>query len=382
MKSHRLPASVRYFKARLRPATSPAFWITSLILSVVSLLLWEVWTNPQWLSQWSSPGRTSSANGDVVLPELIGDEVDTAPDEELEASDLSPEEAAIAADMDNISVLLRDLNTVDAAPDLSKADPSDLNTISVPKAPSGNSSPQIGGLPNLEPQTNPFAVYSQNNPFSNLSTASTSNGNSSGGNSLFALPIRTNLTGNEGSQTTNNTANNAPVNPLQSALERNTAPNSNANANAAVNPSSTASDGLRPAAEGLIAPASQQLSIPSTPINYVSPVNSNPTVPYTTPASNSYNYLTQTSPNPGLPPVTVPAPVSPAGATPGLPNINYGTSLQTPNLQTGFNNQTPSFTSPGLQPSQLNSNTAPFSVNTRVPGRTLGGGRINTFSNP
>jgi hypothetical protein len=82
------PASVRYFKARLLNLTRPAVWGTAMFLSVLGLVGREYAINPNFLR--SQPQEQAS---DAVKK----------PD-----SGISPEDKAIAADIDNLPVLLSD----------------------------------------------------------------------------------------------------------------------------------------------------------------------------------------------------------------------------------------------------------------------------------
>ncbi len=78
-------AYFRYFKARMLNFTRPAFWGTAIFLSITGLAIREFWINPDLLTRNRSRGRTENGN-----------------------SRLSPEERAIAADIDNLPVLFFD----------------------------------------------------------------------------------------------------------------------------------------------------------------------------------------------------------------------------------------------------------------------------------
>ena len=79
------PPSLRYLKARLWTLTRPSFWGTAIFLSVVGLFIRQYWTNPNFFFTV----RTQ-------------DPENTKPLESF----LSEEEKAIAADIDNLPVLL------------------------------------------------------------------------------------------------------------------------------------------------------------------------------------------------------------------------------------------------------------------------------------
>lgn len=319
-----------------------------------------MWTNPEWVSQWTAQPGTQRPQSSTSAP---AEDSAASTGEDGQPAELSAEDAL---DLESVSAVLRDLDTVNAAPDLEEAVQSSNSALPrTPTSSPSNVTPQFGS-------NNPFAAYSQNNPFSSFNAGGPSNTLATAvGDNLFSLPLNANGT----STNSNNEARTNLSNPLQSALERSATPPEATSNPATANPSSL----VRPGAEGLVEAASQQIPILSPQPNFVSPTAIGNTVPYTTPPSNSYNYLIQNAPNPSLPPVTVPAPVPIA---PVIPNTSGYVAPVTPNLQTGFNNPTPNFTSPGLQPSQFEAPASPYSIDTRIPGRTLGGGRIGTFSNP
>ncbi|MBE9199213.1 MULTISPECIES: hypothetical protein [unclassified Nodularia (in: cyanobacteria)] len=75
------PAYLRYLKARLWNLGKPSFWVTAIFLSVIGLVIREYWSNPNVFTYKQNPEVSSS---------------------------LSPEERAIAADVDNLPALFRD----------------------------------------------------------------------------------------------------------------------------------------------------------------------------------------------------------------------------------------------------------------------------------
>lgn len=84
------PNSIRYLRARFSHLTKPLVWGPIGVASLVLLFAWELSVHPEWLT----------INDDDELP-LNSDSM----------TELSPEEAAIAADIDNSSVLKGDLET-------------------------------------------------------------------------------------------------------------------------------------------------------------------------------------------------------------------------------------------------------------------------------
>lgn len=86
----KLPNSIRYLKARFSHLTKPLVWGPIGVASLVLLFAWELSVHPEWL--------------------IIEDD-DDLPLNSNSITELSPEEAAIAADIDNSSVLREELET-------------------------------------------------------------------------------------------------------------------------------------------------------------------------------------------------------------------------------------------------------------------------------
>jgi len=167
----------------------------------------------------------------------------------------------------------------------------------------------------------------------------------------------------------------APVSALQTAIEQ-TQAQSNASATAP-NSATTGSNATAPTATNqTFTPANAIAPSGNSSINYSSTPGSS-----SAPVGNSFNYLTQpdSSASAGVAPV-VPAVPS---IDPVVPSSNLNSSFRQSSFQGNQNNgvNNSGFSgNAGLQPSQLNQQ--PFSVPRRIPGRSIGGGEINTFSNP
>jgi hypothetical protein len=84
---HYPPAYLRYLRARLLNLARPGFWGTAIFLSVVGLLTWEYWSNP-----------------DIFVYKQKNQVASQKPVD----SSLSAENRAIAADIDNLPVLFND----------------------------------------------------------------------------------------------------------------------------------------------------------------------------------------------------------------------------------------------------------------------------------
>ncbi|MCC5643063.1 hypothetical protein LC607_08945 [Nostoc sp. CHAB 5824] len=84
---HYPPAYLRYLRARLWNLGRPGFWGTAIFLSVVGLVTWEYWSNPNIFVYKQKSQVASQKPAD---------------------SSLSEENRAIAADIDNLPVLFND----------------------------------------------------------------------------------------------------------------------------------------------------------------------------------------------------------------------------------------------------------------------------------
>lgn len=159
------PAYLRYLKARLKPFTRPAFWTSAIALLLVLLFAWEYWNNPEWLASLGDRPVADSDN-QTADPQLSSQEL-----------------AAIGADIDSSSVLLKELDrkTPLSLPSLSHQKPQtptnvptnveDLLAQLNPQPANadsqlGGKTPPLIGTPTATPQprpsdSNPFAVSAQ-----------------------------------------------------------------------------------------------------------------------------------------------------------------------------------------------------------------------------
>ncbi|WP_445634936.1 hypothetical protein NSTC745_06821 [Nostoc sp. DSM 114161] len=88
-KRHYPPAYLRYLRARLWNLGRPGFWVTAIFLSVVGLVTWQYWSNPD-IFVYKQKKQVASQNS--------------------AGSSLSNENKAIAADIDNLPVLFNDFD--------------------------------------------------------------------------------------------------------------------------------------------------------------------------------------------------------------------------------------------------------------------------------
>lgn len=397
---HHRPTSLSQLRAKLRPLIKPQVWGTLTVLSVLGFGTWAYFNHPEWLAlteDQQTIGPTNTAS-------------------EMQP-DISAEDKAIGADIDNLSVLQQELSVSDSNPiDLNGENNQTENLFdefikkkeSAPTntSVSGEKSTASANITNplatkaVEPfgkgsifpsgnwigvQSHPKTTETSDNALDSTNSANSVNGNSprSAVNPLQSALDRSNKTGNN-STTQNNDPN---TSPLQSALDRNSTPSQNTNGlkqqDSTNNLSPTAIPG--------------QTTTPVSP-NYGSngystfpqtTAPSSSTVPgatgYNTPAynnnytPNSYTYLTQPQTVQTAP---VPAQTNPS-LTPTTPS-NLGQSpFQNSISGNGYNNPgyNPSISNPGLPATQVQQ-PSNFSVPRQIPGQYIGGGQINTFSNP
>ncbi|MBD2743427.1 hypothetical protein [Coleofasciculus sp. FACHB-1120] len=380
--SKKVPASIRYFKARLRTFTRPAFWGSAIAMVMLVLGVWEYWVNPEWLNS-------------AVDEETENEQVDSAANPSDDPN-LSQESSAIGADIDNLPALMQEFNRGAAKAGKGKTpDPNEPQGLfeQLTRNPSTASNPEstdqpqaIAGIPKA-PQSlnNPFLTSAQD--FFNRGANASPQPNTgeflglTPPNQQVAIPTTTS-TPNLGfgvPNLTNPNQNTLPVNLLQQALNQNSATQA-ANASPSGNPSQQALPNST--SGGQMAPPPASALANTTGYNSPSVTTSSTTQGSSTP--NSYTYLSQPQ---ALPPVAAPAvPVTPQIAPPVAPitTSNYGQYPSGATTQTsGFNSNSGFGSNMGNSGSQSNQSSQPnFTTPRRVPGRYIGGGQINTFSNP
>jgi hypothetical protein len=351
--------SIRYLKARLSILKRPTFWAATsgLILSV--FLVGEYLSNPQQYTGSDDPEAatippnqaplgnlppqtTPASNSEIyeTLPELSNVPTQTSSDPRSASGDRSP-------------LLQEFLLGRSAASE--KAKPGRPSSTSLFSTPTGTrrDRPAETKLPSLyppAPSPSPFASSTERN----ASTTST------------------------------------PTNPLQSALDRYSPTRSQPQASPNRSFSSSNSFG-NSAGFGAADAATQNpdnanpLSQPEVPralpSQFSSPQFSSPYTPQLSPSPGTTGYTlpptlrtpTSSAPASGIQPI--PGQITPSVA-PAVPvqsqpsysgQIDYSDSLPLPTSSTQSAPPSP---------------TSPYSVPRPVPGRSIGGGQINTFSNP
>jgi len=363
------PAYLRYLKARLKPFGRPAFWASAMGLLLMLFFAWEYWNNPGEFS-FKGAKKIAALTNQSDEPKLSSDEL-----------------AAISADIDSSSVLLSEVDTSNVLPlaTLPNQASQDQNSEGLfsqilrqqaeAKSKQEQKSPaQTGTTQQRQPSTNPFATSAQEllntGLFSGSYLATNSNStNRQSSSSATGATADSALGFNSVNGNGNTNRGAVPLNPLENALNRVTPAN---------NP--TTATGIQSSAnvqnQALPAPSYQgQTTYPPATVPGATGYNTSPTTP---PApQNSYTYLA-----PAQPGMSVPGTVSGAPVPTGMPSTVGQYSTQPYGQSNGVSN--PGFNSPqgnlGVQPSQLNQPN--YTTPRPIPGRYIGGGQINTFSNP
>lgn len=136
---HYPPAYLRYFKARLWNLARPAFWGTAIFLSVVGLVIKEYW----------------------VQPDLTNRQENQVDAKKPANSSLTPEDKAIAADIDNLPLLVND------------SVPANLPTVKNPNQNQANKNKTL--LERLNSQNQASASNNKSNPEDKSSNSASTN---------------------------------------------------------------------------------------------------------------------------------------------------------------------------------------------------------------
>ncbi|MGV0025881.1 hypothetical protein [Phormidesmis priestleyi] len=338
----------RYLMARLRPLTRPVFWAPAIVLMLVMLFTWEFWTRPEFLSYL---GIQSSA--------------------ETDENALSAEDRAIGADIDTLPLLLNDVGIS------AKPTSSDQPEGTKPGAAQSTNLANLQGIPIAGSTTN--SPQPTSGLFGNLSNSPTplqrfglpNSANNPGGQQLSSsnqTPFATQqqIFSADNLLNLSSTPSPLPQSPLQAALAN--APNSTTENRPPLTPSSFTS-----------VPVSGALIEGTTSLGNF---GVNATTPNNTPATNSFTNLVE-----GSQPI-LGSENSLSGVTPSVPAIvpsipstalpiNPGQPLPTQGL-----GASPDAFAPQPSTETIPPNNLPLSAPRPIPGRFIGGGQINTFSNP
>lgn len=378
------PSSRRYLKAQLRPLANPVFWASASLfgLSLVALV-----------SLFTEPNKTLSGGDRNAVVNLDNNE------------SLTPEERARAAEIDDLSVLLKDLDkrgTIDSVS--GRLNEQQAAKLETPKAIENidNSIKPAASIAasQSEFQQLPLLDLNPQQPVNNLTGQASSNSGFVGFDPRSSGQVG-------GISTTSTTA----ITPLAAALDRNNVLSEGINSNSSNNDLSNqseagniSSNNAAASTTGSPTPLSNEISNRDT--TYPSPNLATPnlsTPNYGSPQSltpqnssdNAYsqilnpNLVIPTAPvSPALPNLAPIAPVAPAipssntNLVPGLPRSTVNGGAIAP-FESSPQSQSPTFGAPtaNTSPPPL-TNPAPFSVPNTTPNQASGNGKINTFANP
>ncbi|NJN01169.1 MAG: hypothetical protein HC816_01085 [Leptolyngbyaceae cyanobacterium RM1_1_2] len=326
-----VPPSVRYLFARLQPVTQPIVWGPVLVTVLLGVFLWEYRVHPEWSDSFEIDLQSRSAQ----IPE----------------TDLTLEEQAELAQVDNLNTLFNDLAASTPSTQFAETPGDNL----------------LGQLSEAA-SSNPSRLNSSYSPGTLASLQASSPFSTTSATSLFSLIPEILPQGAQGAQATEASQPSA----LQSALGR--------------------------------LPGQSSSSAPQSPANDARQANGETAQPFgTVPAGNLEDTRSGTalprfipttpgmSPLPGTTGYTLPPTLNLAPSS--YPQGNAYTNLATPS---GLPQNRPDFSglpnrsaAPVLPPSsgsqysqpQVPQTSVPFAV-PRPPGSYIGGGQIQTFSNP
>lgn len=372
MPSRSLPASIRYLKARLTVLKRPSVWGSASLLLVALFVLSEY---------WSQPDRFIDVGGDRgdnrLAPEATPPSPQLSPLDPFSSVD-DPAPASADRSSDRVEQLTepfaeQENNPLTAQDELDVLNTLLLNPLAVPSlavaSPSRNSSSFTPILPSTPPDDRSL-----------LNQASMDAGRTSG--------VRRSFNESASPQRAHSSSENPS--PIQSALDR--------QAGLERSTSESSDPALSPTSGAAPTPDIGDPNPISTPLNlprpYVlQPLPGQPSLGQTFPQPV---YVPQTSPAPGTTGYTLPpafrSPVPEAAqqtidlsgnaVTPGTSPISSPSrsGIQPPSIALPTTVQPERFGT--AQPQFVQPQPAPFSIPRSAPGSTIGGGQINTFSNP
>ncbi|NJR52744.1 MAG: hypothetical protein HC780_27435 [Leptolyngbyaceae cyanobacterium CSU_1_3] len=361
------PIATRYLLARLRPLTRPVFWGPAIVLMLMVLFTWELWTRPEFLS-------------------YLGISDTPAVDEEA----LTAEDRAIGADIDTLPLLLNDVGISASAANSDQPNSTKPGTPQSTSLATLQSIPIAGSTATSQPQAT-SGLFASLNPslqsFGLPNVSSNLTSDLTGDQSARANPSQTPFGAATQQQifaaqtfATNNALNLSappssplpqsplPQSPLQAALEK-----------FAIAPNPAAPPESRPP----LTPSSFT-TVPDAPIEGTTTLGSFGIT--ATPSSktnstaNSFTSLVE-----GSQPLSgsqsslsgVAPPINPSITPNAIPINPVQPSLPVQGLGAAPDAFAPQSSTDVIPPSNL-----PLSVPRPIPGRFIGGGQINTFSNP
>lgn len=384
----------RYVLNRLSFFTKPLPLVSSLLVVILAVFVWEKASHPEWFGTYLE---------------------EEAPSEGPDLSGLTPQEQAAVADIDNLSVLLNDLGLVmdgpvglQAAPEpevledaqglleqdlLAPSEPTEAELTRASSNPFDQYLEQYqfrGGTPpaELPEAVSSFDVQSGVGLFQGLSQ---SNRSASVNPLQKALqeqsllgtadaPASPFTAGSTATETTNPEISRQDTGP-QTGLPRNTVPA--VTDEGAVSESGSGSASAQQNSQSVnvpgvsfpVLPATVQTSPPPGTTGYKPPAAlGNPSLPASNAAIPGFPVGGSSVPNPG-------AGANAGAGVPIVPTATSNPNLSVPQVNVGNNTLQP------IVPAAPTGNSVPpvspsnFAV-PRPPGSVIGGGYINTFSNP
>lgn len=361
MPTKRSSASLRYLKARLQVLKRPTVWGSAFVLLLPLFFLADYWKQPEkytaGINQSPEIGRSipAPASGNIPLPPLNdGSRISIPSTSDLDAQSSS-------GSIDSLTALL-----TSPLPD------SEQENSSEPKSTVRN------GRNSLSSRSSNLPKIDLSDAFNSSATPTTAQ----------TLPVP------NGSETNSSPANGAPASSqIQAALDR------IAGQPTAGNQEATQGNGQMGSQAGATAQAApnsygqfgSSLNVPPASQSFSQPSSFQPYTPQTSPSPGTTGYTlppafrtTTNSSSPNFGPSQSSSgfrSVPQTGSTiPTQPTnrSSLGSYGNTP----GYSSQIPSYPSPTYTSPQSQVESAPFSVPRTPPGRYIGGGEINTFSNP
>ncbi len=405
----RSSASVRYWKARLQVLKRPTVWVSALVLLLPLIFLANYWRNPE---EFVSTQAANSTN-----PLAPSDGENTSNLVEGEATATSP---AIS----DASTLLEVPALINPTGD-GQTETRQTQTVPQPTLLDALLSTTLPGLDAKLPQSrtdlrsrNPFATQPRTVQSSNSESPQVQASNGTGSvlsspllsalSSTFLSPAvaqpAANLASGGSTQAT------VPLSPLQSALDR------SAGIGNGVQSTETQSNSQSNSPSNLSAQALPNAGA----LPWLVPSTGQSVRPLGTQPLGTQTYIPQTSPFPGTTGYTLPSALRPApspyysnaysnsyyGAYPnsGYSSAPYSTGFPVGTVTPGYSTlpqlqvpiqtlpvtpygRTPGYSGvplPTFNPpaATVTPQPVPFSIPRTPPGRYIGGGEINTFSNP
>lgn len=384
MPTKRSPASLRYLKARLQVLKRPTVWGSALVLLLLLFFLSDYWKHPERFTA----GSNSPSEADLAATDPAAETATSPPISDPSTILEIPGAPALGEQSSNpdTSLLQTDLLTL-------------LNQ------PLSNSEQTTPGRRASESQSNrrSFTSPDIDLPEINLSDAF-------GANALPSPTVpstsSTSITSEAADANSSQPSETTATSQLQAALDRITGqPTVDQAATTQNTPQSGSQTGAQTGSQ-TPTQTNAQTGTTAEAANLYGQFGSNQSVQTFSQPSGFQRYVPQTSPPPGTTGYTLPpafrtpanvpgfsqnslspnfgvpqspgfrtiSPIAPALTQP-VPGSSYG---QTP----GYGSQIPSYASPTYTNPPPQVQPSPFSVPRTPPGRYIGGGEINTFSNP